>query len=73
MPSRNHGVLYDGQILLAAVPVCKRSDDPCGDWHYEFDVIRVCCDEDHFSIETMAGDPWGWEIDDADFYVYVQQ
>lgn len=72
LPQRNHDTLYDGQILLAAVPVCDRSDRPEAGWHYEFDVIRICCGEDYFSVETMDGEPWGWEIDGVDFYVYVQ-
>jgi len=60
----------DCDRILAAVPVCDRSSDPNGAWHYEMAIVTVRCDEGYFATE-VEGSPWGWEIDDIDFYVLL--
>jgi hypothetical protein len=58
----------DGQELLVAVPVCQRDKEQ---WQYEISVIRIRCDEDYFAV-TCEGDPWGWDLDDIEFYVVIR-
>jgi hypothetical protein len=59
----------DGTRIIVAVPICGGRDDL---WHYEFEVVVIRCDEDFCDIETNAGDAWGWELEDVDFYVELK-
>lgn len=59
----------DGTQILVAVPVCSRRDDS---WYYELEVVVIRCDEGYFDLETNAGDAWGWELGDIDFYVELK-
>jgi hypothetical protein len=58
----------DQSQLLVAVPVCNRFSDG---WHYEYEVVTVCCDSDYFSLEDANGDAWGWSYDDIDFFAVL--
>lgn len=64
--------ISDGMSLLAAVPVCKDSGKPEAGWFYELSVIDVSCDEDCQSV-CCQGDPWGWDLDDIDWYVVLSR
>lgn len=61
---------WDGQLLLVALPICDNKDT--SKWWYEFHVVTISCDEDFFKVE-LAGDPWGWELNDADYYVTIRK
>jgi len=61
---------WNGQALLVALPICDDKD--WTKWWYEFHVVTIKCDEDYFAIE-LAGDPWGWDLDDVDYYVEVRR
>lgn len=60
---------YNGDKLLVAVPVCTRSDEPDGTWHYEIEVVRIHCDEDYFALHDCCDEQWGWGFDDIDWMV----
>ena len=53
--------IYDGERLIAAVPV-RDSDD----WSYELSVLIALVDE-HGTELLSDGEGWGWELSDADF------
>ena len=61
---------YDGQTILAAVPVQTTNDREIARWSYEFSVLTISYDEDRLSAE-VDGELWGWELSDADFYVRI--
>lgn len=62
---------YDGsQVLVAVAIVNRHSPDK---WYYEFEVVHIRCDEDFFAVEDCNGDPWGWDMDDVDFYVALRK
>lgn len=58
----------DGQQLLVAVPVRRGGIDD--QWAYELDVVQIDCDVDRFRV-TCNGEVWGWDLDDADYYVEI--
>lgn len=53
----------DGDQLLVAVAICGK---PVA---YEYSVVRVSCDEEHFDLERSDGSSWGWDWADVEFYV----
>jgi hypothetical protein len=59
----------DGDVLLVAVPVCRDSNAPDGDWYYSLECVTILCDEDYFGVRDSNGDSWGWEISDVDWLV----
>lgn len=61
----------DGQELLVAVPVCTKAKYPDKGWHYEFSVIVIRCDEGYFAV-TCEDEPWGWHLDEVDWYVTIR-
>lgn len=60
---------HDGDTAIVAVPVCDHSKRPDGPWSYELSVVTIRCDEHYFRVELSTGDEWGWELDDADWFV----
>jgi len=64
----SHTIWCDGQVILAAVPVCIDNDKP--DWLYRYclAVITIRCDDDFLNVEE-ADEPWGWELDDVDYWL----
>lgn len=58
----------DGEVILAAVPVCDDSRKPGGGFHYQLSVVTIRCDEDYFAVEE-ADEPWDWGLQDADFWL----
>lgn len=64
---------FDGQVILAAVPVCNNYREPLGGWHYQFCVVTIRCDEDYWSLENEDGDVWGWDETDIDFYATITE
>jgi hypothetical protein len=56
---------YDGDQLLVAVPVCCRHG---GKPYWEYSIVVVSCDVDHFSMNTHDGD-WGWEWSDVEWWM----
>jgi hypothetical protein len=63
-------VFYDGEQWLMAVPVRNRWAP--GKWNYEFSVVKMCCDEEHFAME-VEGDPWGWDLESVDFGIWLSE
>ena len=63
-------VVSDGMSLLVAVPVCIDPGRPEGGWYYEMSVVDVSCDEHYFNV-CCQGEPWGWDLDDADWFVVL--
>lgn len=63
-------VFYDGEQWLMAVPVRNRHTP--GQWHYEFSIVTMCCDEEYFAME-VEGDPWGWELESVDFGIRLSR
>lgn len=61
---------WDGQTLLVALPICDDKDT--SKWWYEFHVVTIKCDEDYLNVE-LAGDPWGWELNDVDYYIEIRK
>ncbi len=61
---------WDGQLLLVALPICDNKDT--SKWWYEFHVVTIECDEDYFAVK-LAGEPWNWELNDADYYVVIKK
>ena len=59
----------NGQTLLVAIPIYDNSKSD--NWHYEFDVIQVDCDENYGYVLSSCGDPWVWDIDDFDWFVTI--
>src|SRR6056297_1948595 len=64
--------ISDGMAVLVAVPVCDDPGQPDAGWHYELSVVDVGCDEHYLSL-CVQGDPWGWDLDDADWYVVLSR
>lgn len=69
--------LEDGTKLLMAVPVSIRNNIKCqlstaDDWHYEFAVVTVSCDEHYFRL-FVEDEYWGWEFSDADWYLVIRK
>ena len=68
----------DGMQLLCAVPICNRLNDrmvehPDNNWHWEYDVVVIRCDENYFNLENNNGDTWGWELSDVEFYIILSE
>jgi len=61
---------YDGQEILAAVPICLNSSKPELGWKYEFDVVTIECDDDYFACR-VNGETWEWELLDADWFLPI--
>jgi len=59
----------DGQTLLVAVPVRNGRGS---DWHYEFSIVRIAIDVEYFRV-LEADETWGWDLDDADYFVEVRK
>lgn len=56
---------YDNDQLLVAVPVkCRHG----GKDYWEYSVVIVACDEEHFSMNTHDGG-WGWEWSDVEWWI----
>lgn len=54
--------------LILAIPVM----DGWGGWYYEYAVVEVDADEDHFNLIGMYGETWDGDIHgDADFYAIL--
>jgi len=70
MPSYPDNEWWDGQVLLVSLPICDDKDRR--KWWYEFHVVTIECDEDYFKVK-LDGEPWGWELDDADYYVVIRK
>lgn len=62
----------DGMSLLVAVPICVDGGKPESGWSYELSVVDISCDEDYLSV-CVQGEPWGWDLDDADWYVVLRR
>ena len=63
-------VWQNGQTLLVAIPIC---DDPrSNNWHYEFHIIQICCDEHYFGVINSDKDQWVWDMDDFDWYITIR-
>lgn len=60
----------DGSQLLIAVPMWNRDNRT---WRYDFHVVLVKCDEHYFSVEDSNGEPFGWDLAEADFYVELSR
>ena len=62
----------DGTQILVAVPICSRIPNSrkrdTKNWHYEYSVVVIRCDEGYFELETSDGDACDWGLDDVDFY-----
>lgn len=63
---------YDGTTLLVCVPVCHDSGAPASGWYYEMAVVDISCDEDGLDVYCQ-GDVWGWDLDDADWFVVLSR
>lgn len=59
----------NGSQLLVALPMHEKYHK--SKWRYDYVVVIVDCDEETFSLRTVDGDYWGYEILDADFYVVL--
>jgi hypothetical protein len=58
-------VFYDGDQLLVAVPVnCRHGGKP----YWEYSVVTVSCDSEHFSMDTHDNG-WGWEWSDVEWWM----
>lgn len=59
----------DGDQLLVAVPVnCRHGGKP----YWEYYIVVVSCDSEHFSMHTNDGD-WGWEWSDVEWWMPFPQ
>ena len=67
-PYRHDIEWWDGETILAAVPV---RDKPDG-WHYEFTVVSIRCDVD--GVDAICnGETWDWDVGDIDFFVRISR
>lgn len=60
---------FDSERYLMAVPI-RGSGGP-GDWCYSIEIVVVTCDSENFSVQTVDGDGWGWDLTDADWFVKI--
>jgi len=58
---------FDGTVLLVAVPIGNPDD-----FRYDYAVVDILCDEDSFEV-YCEGEVWGWDMDDADWYVVIHE
>lgn len=63
-------LIHDGSQLLVAVPICGNDST---DWYYEFHVVQVELDSEHFAVTDSNGDDWGWDLSDCEFYVEMSK
>ena len=54
----------DGEVMLVAVPLY--------DSGYDLSIITVSCGVHFFNLESN-GDPWGWEWDNVDYWVPIEE
>ena len=55
----------DGTQLLVAVPIDSKPK-----WIYELNVVTIKCDEHFFELKCND-EPWGWTMEDVDFFIVL--
>lgn len=70
---------YDGMVVLFAVPVRHRRylRLDAMQWHYELAIVDISVYENSQGANSMScevdGERWGWEPQDADWYVVIRE
>lgn len=63
-------VFHDGDQLLVAVSVRSRFEP--NKFYWDYAVVRISCDEDHFDVDTDGRD-WGWSWSDVEWWMPLSE